>query len=651
MLVDHEQRYTFGSTYYAIYARDLPVLVTTDSILHAMHRSFDKILMELEALALLPTLEQVLARSHAALLDEVSASGEPPAHALDVDLYLTVARNLAAGAGAPAEPTYDGERWDGTLLVESGLGQDARALQLLLSIQALEMQTPDTAASDLFGASRMIDFTQFRPRGHYTKGVSLKRYFRSMMWLGRADTGFELVHPRQVAGAALLSTVLERSGTEADLAEMDTLISWLIGDSDNTGPRDVLDAMDALGISAGDLREPAVQRSLQQRLDGRQQIRSQVLVSNPDAPVQTQPPELFQLFGQRFVLDSFVLSKVVFDSIITDDQKVLRMMPSGLDVAAALGNAEAGRLLEDELRAHPYAQNLWAASRWVSALPEATWSQSVYNTWLDTLRVLDDDVTGVQNMPQAMQTAAWQRKMLQTQLASWAELRHDTILYAKQSYTAYPTCEYPAGYVEPYPDVYAGVRRFSEATESALSAVRFSSAPDPGALRDLLNRQRRFLRDLSATMERLEGLANKELAGRRFTVEEAQFLKQTIDIRGVGSGPPTYDGWYPELFYGGGGSAATEWSPEIADVHTDPGSGSVLEVGTGDVDFLVMAVDNEGDTRVFVGPAYSYYEFTWPASDRLTDEGWSHLLRNGTDLQRPAWIGPVLGTPQQRSLR
>ena len=40
--------YSFGSLYYAVYTNDLPVLITTDSILHAMHRTYDDILMELE---------------------------------------------------------------------------------------------------------------------------------------------------------------------------------------------------------------------------------------------------------------------------------------------------------------------------------------------------------------------------------------------------------------------------------------------------------------------------------------------------------------------------------------------------------------------------------------------------------------------------
>ena len=42
--IDQKRRHSFASGYYHIYASDLPVLITTDSILHALHRSYDAIL-------------------------------------------------------------------------------------------------------------------------------------------------------------------------------------------------------------------------------------------------------------------------------------------------------------------------------------------------------------------------------------------------------------------------------------------------------------------------------------------------------------------------------------------------------------------------------------------------------------------------------
>jgi hypothetical protein len=53
-----------------------------------------------------------------------------------------------------------------------------------------------------------------------------------------------------------------------------------------------------------------------------------------------------------------------------------------------------------------------------------------------------------------MSTEAWKYKELNTALASWTQLRHDTILYAKQSYTMLLGISEPLdsklrGYVEP----------------------------------------------------------------------------------------------------------------------------------------------------------------------------------------------------------
>lgn len=57
--------------------------------------------------------------------------------------------------------------------------------------------------------------------------------------------------------------------------------------------------------------------------------------------------------------------------------------------------------------------------------------------------------------------AAWHGRLLQTQLSAWTQLRHDNLLYAKQSATPYPICEYPAGYVEPYPAFLAALAEYA----------------------------------------------------------------------------------------------------------------------------------------------------------------------------------------------
>jgi hypothetical protein len=244
-----------------------------------------------------------------------------------------------------------------------------------------------------------------------------------------------------------------------------------------------------------------------------------------------------------------------------------------------------------------------------------------------------------------MRTEAWQRKLLQTQLASWSELQHDTVLYAKQSYTGDVRCEYPTGYVEPYPETYARIKFFAVEAERRIAAADFSlAAQDNG---DMQRRQIEFLRRMAETLGRLERIARQELAAEQLSAEDAHWLKQLIDIRSRGSGMPQYSGWYCQLFYRGGYRAA-DWEPTIVDVHTDPNSKSVLEVGVGDCNFLVAAIDNEVDRMIYVGPVYSYYEFHQPVEKRLTDDHWQQMLATGKAPPRPAWTDDFQGPPVKR---
>ena len=58
------------------------------------------------------------------------------------------------------------------------------------------------------------------------------------------------------------------------------------------------------------------------------------------------------------------------------------------------------------------------------------WSASLYAGWLDTLRPLLE-VKG-EGYPVFMQNEEWVKKDLECFAGSYTELKHDTILYAKQ---------------------------------------------------------------------------------------------------------------------------------------------------------------------------------------------------------------------------
>jgi len=638
--VDHQQRYSMAAAYFAVFTRDLPVLITTDSVLHALHRSYDAILMELEMSELTATLSATLEKSHEALRRAKLTTPKLQASAGDVDLYLTVARNLLTEKNAAAT-------WNDALPVPSLFGNDDRVRLSLDKIASLQFQE-----SELYGGRRSIDYSQFKARGHYTKLPELSRYFRAMIWLGRADTGFVLAPPdknsglqadaeRELRSAALLASVVEQSGELGRFEAMGHTVDFLVGSSDNLTIKQLLKALREAGVrDPSALEQTGSVVALQQKLAlaGRQQIRSQVLTPPQNAEQAAVPPSLFQLFGQRFLLDSFALSRLVYDSIWFKGEKVERVMPTGLDVMAALGSDEATRLLRPELESFHYSSNLLAVRRTIDDLAPAELEQNVASLWLDSLRKLDD-VPAQGHFPEVMRRTPFLRKQLQTQLASWAELRHDTVLYAKQSYTAGILCEYPEGYVEPYPEFFARLALLTERAGQRLAALNTNTNGSGYA---------KFLANFSTTMKYLEVLARKELEAKPFTVPERAYLKKTIDERGGGCGGPSYDGWYARLFYGG---SPEHWEPTVTDVHTDPTSERVLQEGVGDANFIVLAVDNQKDRAVYVGPVYSYYEFTHEASDRLTDEQWQALIERQALPARPAWWTSAFpAKAQQRTL-
>jgi hypothetical protein len=637
-MVDHGGQLSMGQAYLEIYRADLPVFVTTDSVLHALHRSYDSILMELEQGMLFNGIDAVLARLQSEVC-KLPRSASLSTNVEDLNLYVAVARKLLAAGRTtgnrvtPAAPSPE------------PCGDDAALRMVLGKISAL-VDDPMVAGTPLFGQRRPIVWSQFRPRGHYVKTPRLEAYFRAMMWLGRADLAWNPAVPRELRDAALLTLLATKSGQQGRLAQMSRVIDFLVGRADSLGPVGMGAALTAAGITSPEgIDQPDALARLQGELgklpEAAQQIRSQVVASDPDSPQETPLPAAFQLFGQRFVLDSFLLSKVVFDSILFHGHKQQRSMPSGLDVMAALGSDEAVRLLEPELVRFHYAANLLAARQLFDGFVFGDWERNVYVRWLHALRLLQRPPASA-NLPQAMRTPAWQRKELQTGLASWAELRHDTILYAKQSMTAGIICEYPEGYVEPYPDFFATLAGLARQAGSFLADPALAPA-NPQRAAPLTPSQ--FFERFAKTMDRLEAIARKELAARPLDADEKKFLKDVIDQKvhyGCG-GPPTYSftGWYPQLIYG---HDPLKREPTVADVHTVPGGG-VLEEGVGDARYMVIAVDNRGDHAVYVGPTSSYYEFT--SRTRLNDAEWTTRIGS---TAAPAFTGAFVSPPVKRDM-
>ena len=82
----------------------------------------------------------------------------------------------------------------------------------------------------------------------------------------------------------------------------------------------------------------------------------------------------------------------------------------------------------------------------------------------------------------------------------------------------------------------------------------------------------------------------------------------------------------------------------VSDVHTDSNTETCLEEGVGYPLEIYVIVNEGGKIRLTRGAMFSYYEFTRPIAQRLTDEAWRTLLLGDTPPQLPEWIASFFKT-------
>jgi hypothetical protein len=232
--------------------------------------------------------------------------------------------------------------------------------------------------------------------------------------------------------------------------------------------------------------------------------------------------------------------------------------------------------LKTELENYKYSSQLAALRYLVDSYDDDFWGMSLYNVWLNSLRSLNPPADRT-NFPFFMKTAAWHQEKLNSQLASWAQLRHDNLLYAKQSYTGGTGCSFPHSYIEPYPEFYGQIANFAER-----AFQYFSQYPDNSWVMTSI---KGYFPRLQNVMLKLETLAKKELDNEPFSIDEINFLGKMLFVEG-GSGAPPFSGWYADLFYLPDDAAIGDYI--VADVHTQPTDefgnkvGRILHVGVGE---------------------------------------------------------------------
>ncbi len=635
-----------GQAFHDIYIKDMPVFVTTDAILQALHSSYDRILMDLEIELLEPSLAIQLEKMYERMPDLLSkyANAGFDNELGDVDLYITMALSLLRGEAQQAQSDFV-DNFDDVW-------------------QAIQAEQPASMSLFTFEErTRQIDFSQFTVRGHYTKAYwkdgesrTLEDYFKAMMWLGRID--FWLTPPpvnpfekewewhevqRMARASLLMNELMESANVWEQQEEIDKIITFFVGESDNMTPAELAQVCYDNNITVESLADSASLAAFQEKLLGSdeygQKILSSIMMMDPYSDEPGVLPVSYRLMGQRFIIDSYVLGNVVFDRIVFNGAKVWRPLPSPLDAMFVLGNDNTLPLLKEELETYNYAQNLASLRYLVESYDASYWEKSLYNVWLNTIRTINP-TQDLETYPEFMKSAAWHQLKLNTQLASWAQLRHDNLLYAKQSYTGATGCSFPHSFVEPYPEFYRGIQLFADKAAAFFEGYSQDSYIMPNIL-DYFER-------LGNNIVKLESLSLKELNNEAFNDNDIEFLQSMLFVGG-GSGQPPFTGWYADLYYEREDPALIDHV--IADVHTQPTDqggapvGHVLHVSVGKFQlgfFAAPCPTNEYETMIFVGPVMSYYQQITKDFKRLTDEEWKESVETGNVPDRPDWVNIFL---------
>ncbi len=576
-----------------------PVFVTTDAAYHTWHLVFDKVLRDLEQNVLLPKLENLIS----GLLPiaqslEVQLQGTPLEE--DASRVVQLLQTAAAQLGIDAGP----------------LGPLAQREAALIEAHGAVERSPITDS--------MVDYSLFTPRGHYTRNADLTRFFLAMSVLGQSafclpgTTDCRGVGPLRMG--ILASRVLASDAEMADLwRDVYEPTAFLVGLADDYTPFEVAAA--AEGVASNWSSDPKAFAS-----DDAVTKVAQALVAT--RPVQIDPEKAsVRIMGVRFVLDSYVLDQLIYPNVGTEQEP--RLIPSPLDLAAAFGSQFAYDVQDQagETAFENYDAQLQRMQAAIADRPAEDWGATVYDSWLHALEPMW--LPHGEAFPDFMRTDAWAAKDHQTGFGSYAELKHDTILFTKQAVAEgggeFPP-EQPRNWVEPDPVAFQRLAAAVGLMRQGLAERRLSTGEED-----------RLMKDAGALFDFLGRIAADELAGRPITAKDNQRL--------------TYvGGWLEGLFWrtsdvtGSGYSEADSDAAIVADIAR--GGNDVVEVGTGRIDRIyVLVPDDLGSFQVAVGGVYSYYEFAQPASDRLTDEAWRAMLDGGQAPPRPGWESTLLALP------
>lgn len=622
VVLGREKHESYAAAYHDVFQQQLPLFVSVDSIFHAVFRSTETLLAEVEKSTLGPKLARSIDLMRATLAQSRSRGLYDQNTLDDLDLYLVVAhRLLHRGAQTDVKAKNAEVEVLATSIVESAAGDGVGLVPVTM-----------------FGRERMIDFSQYTPRGHYAhdgwneqfeygtkekEQIGRPAYFRAMTWLSRLELNLvsrscrssqpgavpdPTETPREARTAIALADLVARSGAAADLRAFEDVYSVFGGKREDVPLADIGAMAAKGGISARDPEAPAKLRAAIGTGYKRTARTHFMPEGSPDLPA------IATMFGPRIVADIAPLTHLVHDAVPD------RYSLGANDVAYVLGHDRAKEALAEDLKAHPDLASALDKAR-ADIASGVRGKSDIYATWLSATLHLADTPKGA--LPSFMKTPAYADLKRSSAIAAYAQIRHTYVLMAAQGYDAYG-CEIPDAYVEPNVAAWDGLLAWARAAKTAVPA------------------QAKYFRRVEEILGMLRNIAATELAGAALSEPQRRWLGMVSEITPVGgyggdSGePPKYTGWYFDLFPDRE-IGAQKSVDLVADYFTLTNAGEVRYLGVDHIMVGAFVVDVNGEPRIMVGPVSRPYEAATKLEEpRLDDEA---AAKAPAAEKRAPWLG------------
>lgn len=621
--------------------RENTIFISTDLMVHSVHLVFNNFLQSIEENDMLPKLE-ILVENY---LTEIKKYKEEDTKEFPnytellnhVENYFMVAKVLI---------NYTEDEAKTTPLLNSYPEVIKKEYDLIKAHSGFE-KSPTLNYRE--------DYSQYVPRGHYTKNDKLKAYFIAMMWFGRIQMHMT-TSDAPVLGSSEDSSGPSYQGTTMALLinkiakddeslfkqwqELFDPITYIVGESDDLSFYDVfpvLEEADFENFPQWISNEENIfnyLKKVESKLRAPQISGNSVFFSPSEN--NEMPPLGYRLFGQRFTYDSSIHMK------LSEPRLAGRPWVNGLDIMTAFGSKSAANLLEQTEGKEPYSDSYKKTmGDFVTFFGESKddfWGKTFYNRYLDLIRQLTLFEQG--SGYYFTHKSKWNQKSLLSSHAAWAELRHDTILYVKQVYAeragggemeaTFRTIPYerPIHFVEPNIGFYIALDKLLNDTLKNINFNKMGSE-----YRD------KFMK-LKEMSKKLTEIVELEMQDKPISKQQNEYLATVPSLlaRIVLSAEAGMAGYIEDT--------DSIKLPIIADVFTQSDEGKVLEIGTGIPYRIYVALnDSHGGKRIATGYSFSYYEFQHPMSDRLTNEKWrADIYSNNPDLDKrlPFWAKDIL---------